>query len=260
MLLYFFITLVYVIIKWGDNIRTGYVYGIKYIPENSIVYVGCTLNLKERIRAHFYFREDKHQPIQVFIRDNGGKNNFEVIVLEEKEVEKTSELYPIETEYIHKFDTFNNGLNGNIGGDSVPFGDKNTNARKVLCVTTGETFNTVKDASKKYELDYSDLSSHLTGRKYLNGIGARKHGVSLEFRYIGRKKDTREISIDTRRKMSKSRTDNNTKKLKDLNTGKIYNSLKDFCYSNNYAYTSVSAHVSGSRVLKKYNDINIEYL
>ena len=60
--------------------------------------------------------------------------------------------------------------------------------------------------------------------------------------------------------MSKSRTDNNTKKLKDLNTGKIYNSLKDFCYSNNYAYTSVSAHVSGSRVLKKYNDINIEYL
>ena len=260
MLLYFFVTLVYVIIKWGDNMRTGYVYGIKYIPKNSIVYVGCTLNLKDRIRAHFYFREDKHQPIQVFIRDNGGKNNFEIIVLEEKEVEKTSELYPIETEYIHKFDTFNNGLNGNTGGDSVPFGGNNTNARKVLCVTTGETFDTVKSASERYKLDYSDLSSHLTGRKYLNGIGARKHGVPLEFRYIGRKKDTREISDDTRRKMSKVRADNNTKKLKDLNTGKIYNSLKDFCYSNNYAYTSVSAHVGGSRVLKKYNDINIEYL
>lgn len=240
--------------------RTGYVYGIKYIPKNSIVYVGCTLNLKDRIRAHFYFREDKHQPIQVFIKENGGRDNFEVVILEEKEVEKTSELYPIETEYVRKFDTFNNGLNGNFGGSSALNGDDNSNARKVLCVTTGEVFGTVKTASEKYELDYSDLSSHLTGRKYLNGIGARKHGVPLEFRYIGRDKDTREISVDTRRKMSKVRADNNTKKLKDLNTGKIYNSLREFCCINNYAYTSVSAHISGSRVLKKYNDINIEYL
>lgn len=240
--------------------KTGYVYGIKYIPNDKIIYVGCTLNFKDRIRAHFYFREDKHQPIQTFIRDNGGKENFEVVVLEKKEVEKTSDLYQSESNFINKFNTFNDGLNGNFGGDSVPFGERNTNARKVLCVTTGEIFNTVKDAADKYKLDYSDLSGHLTGRKYLKGIGQRKHGFALEFRYLGRKKDSRTIKSATIRGMSELRAKRNKKKVKDLNTGEVYSSLKEFCEKNGHTYSSVSAHINGSRILKKYNNIKIEYL
>ena len=61
--------------------------------------------------------------------------------------------------------------------------DKHHNAKKVKCITTGETFNTIKEASKKYKVNRSNIGSCCRGeRKY-----AGKHpvtGEKLIWKYI----------------------------------------------------------------------------
>lgn len=242
--------------------KQGYIYGIKNKKTQKIIYVGCTTNLSNRKRAHFYLRKDKakQQPIQIFINENGGASNFELVVLESKTVKSISELYELEAFYISKFDTYDLGLNARRSAYHSPSGDKNSNSRKVFCETTGEIFNTAKAAAKKYNFDYSDFSAHLTGRKYLKGIGCRKYGRPLFFKYIGREKDTRFIAKPTRAKMSKRRIRDNQRKVRDNSDGVVYDSLKALCGEKGYTYSSVSAHLAGSRKLKKYDFVDIDFL
>ncbi|MDW8743176.1 GIY-YIG nuclease family protein [Streptococcus suis] len=242
--------------------KQGYIYGIKNKKTQKVIYVGCTTNLSNRKGTHFYLRKDKakQQPIQVFINENGGTSNFELVVLESKIIKSISELYELEAFYISKFDTYNFGLNARRSAFHSPGGDKNPNSRKVFCETTGEIFNTAKAAAEKYNFDYSDFSAHLTGRKYLKGIGGRKYGRPLSFKYIGREKDTRTIDTQTKSKMSKRRVLDNQKKVRDNSDGVVYDSLKTFCKEKGYTYSSVSSHLAGSRKLKKYDFIDIDFL
>lgn len=239
--------------------KTGYVYGVKRKGTDEIIYVGCTVNLKSRWREHINFREEKSQPIQRYIKDVGFEN-FEIVVLLEKPVKQTSDLFDDERYFVKKYNTFENGFNGNTGGSDIPFGSRNTNARKVICETTGEIFLTSKEAALKYDFDFSDFSGHLTGRKYKNGIGQRKHGKALFFRYLERESDNREIKSETRSQMSEKRANQNKKPVKDLNTGIVYESLRDFANAMGYNFTSISTHLSGLRPLKKFKDVNIEYI
>lgn len=47
----------------------------------------------------------------------------------------------------------------------------NSNCKKIRCITTGEMFDSMKDACLKYNIDKSSLSAHCRGRKYINGCG-----------------------------------------------------------------------------------------
>ena len=56
-----------------------------------------------------------------------------------------------------------------------------TRYRQVMCVTTGETFNTIKDAAEKYKVHATNISQCCRGNIKHAG---QLDGTPLEWRYI----------------------------------------------------------------------------
>ena len=54
--------------------------------------------------------------------------------------------------------------------------------RSVICVTTGEVFNTIKDAVKKYKVHSTNVSQCCRGK--VKHTGKLPDGTPLEWRYI----------------------------------------------------------------------------
>ena len=54
--------------------------------------------------------------------------------------------------------------------------------RSVICITTGEVFNTIKDAVKKYKVHATNISQCCRGK--VNHTGKLPDGTPLEWRYI----------------------------------------------------------------------------
>ena len=61
-------------------------------------------------------------------------------------------------------------------------GSKNSRAKSVLCVTTGEVFETVTAAAKKVGCNQSNISHCLTGRRH--SAGTTESGQKLLWQYI----------------------------------------------------------------------------
>ena len=59
--------------------------------------------------------------------------------------------------------------------------------RSVICVTTGEIFNTIKDAVKKYHVHSTNVSQCCRGN--VKHTGKLPDGTPLEWRYIDIKKN-----------------------------------------------------------------------
>ena len=57
-----------------------------------------------------------------------------------------------------------------------------TRYRSVMCVTTGEIFNTIKDAVKKYKVHGTNISQCCRGN--VKHTGRLPDGTPLEWRYI----------------------------------------------------------------------------
>ena len=55
-------------------------------------------------------------------------------------------------------------------------GGKNPSAKKAICITTGETFDCIKEAGEKYDVCSSDISKCCTGKRKSAG----KHPVTGE--------------------------------------------------------------------------------
>ena len=60
-------------------------------------------------------------------------------------------------------------------------GEKNPMAKKVMCVTTGETFNTIKDASDHYNVSISGISLCCNIKRKSAG---KLNGVRLQWKYL----------------------------------------------------------------------------
>lgn len=237
----------------------GYIYAIK--ENNNIIYIGCTNNFIRRRNDHFHCNrkdEKKMQPIQKYIKE---KKIIEsnMIILLEKDFCDIKEMYKFESYYIEKYKTFDIGLNYNRGGTSCGDGLKNPNTRRIICNTTGEVFNCIKDACCKYGLINTEMSSHLNRTRYKNGIGKKKNGYNLLFTYLDIEKDNRIISKETKEKIRKNNI-KNCKKIKDLNSNKTFNSLKEaseyFGISKGYLSSIINDKVKSD----KYSFINLEYI
>ena len=59
--------------------------------------------------------------------------------------------------------------------------------RSVMCITTGETFNTIKEAAEKYHVHATNISQCCRGT--LNHAGRLQDGTQLEWRYINSKQN-----------------------------------------------------------------------
>lgn len=165
----------------------GYIYCIQ--ENGKVIYVGCTKNLSKRIMEHVTGAthiSDKQQPIHKHMYDKGIEN-FEFKILKKHDFLDNDDMYRSEAEYINLFGTYKNGFNYNSGGTLTGEGTRNPNARPVICVTTGERFGCVQEACFKFGLGITEMSSHLTGKRYKNGIGKRKLGMNYIFEYENKK-------------------------------------------------------------------------
>lgn len=62
----------------------------------------------------------------------------------------------------------------------------NGNAKKVICISTGEIFNSIIEAADKYNLTISDISKNCTGER--DSAGFHKNGITLQFAYYEKNK------------------------------------------------------------------------
>lgn len=162
----------------------GYIYCIQ--ENGKVIYVGCTQNISKRISDHLlesiHLRE-KSQPIHRYINQKGIEN-FEFKILAYHEFNDNNDMFDKEAYFIEKFGTCKFGFNIATGGNRGKTFEKNPNARKIKCLNTGEEFDTIQRACWKYGLGITEMSSHLSGKRYKNGIGKRKLGVAYKFEYV----------------------------------------------------------------------------
>lgn len=97
----------------------GIIYGYKDITKNKLVYIGQSINIKER-----HYRHIKHDPSNVLLVEyeyplsrairKYGEENYELIILEEN-IEQEN-LNKKEIHYIAKHNTHEDGYNQTVGG------------------------------------------------------------------------------------------------------------------------------------------------
>lgn len=238
----------------------GYIYCIKQNIDSKVLYIGCTSNFLKRKYEHFKAKSStKIQPIQRYIRKMG-KQNFKMEIILEKEFKDLKEMYKYEGYYIKKYNTFEKGFNYNYGGATIGGHSKNPNATKIKCVNNGEVFTCIKDACEKYNLAQSEMASHLSRKRYIDGIGKRKYGVPLFFEYIEPKNKERKISVITKQRIKEANRKRNCKKVIELNTNKIFNSLSEAALYYNISKGTLSDAIKHNRALTKYPFIKLEYL
>ena len=83
----------------------------------------------------------------------------------------------------HAYD--NNLIKKKFGSDHWNYGktgDLNATSKKVLCVTTGEIFGSAHDASRKYNLNFSNICSCCRGSR--NYCGKLNDGTKLKWEYL----------------------------------------------------------------------------
>ena len=164
----------------------GYIYCI--LENEKPIYVGCTQNLGKRITEHITnatHTTNKQQPIHKHMQEVGIEN-FEFKVLRLHDFKDINDMYEAEAYYINEYGTYKSGFNFNSGGNSTAGGSKNPNARAVRCVETGEEFDCIQRACHAFGLGITEMSSHLTGKRYQNGIGRNKLGKAYRFEYVNR--------------------------------------------------------------------------
>ena len=55
-------------------------------------------------------------------------------------------------------------------------------SKKIICITTGEVFNSITDGANKYKIDISTLAKHCKGRN--NYCGKNENGEKLSWKYL----------------------------------------------------------------------------
>lgn len=95
------------------------IYAIKNKLDNKM-YIGMTNNFQKRINHHFYeLKNNKHHSLKLQRAYNKyGKDNFEVLVLEEVETMQGLEIK--EKEYIKEYNSYLKGYNCSEGGEKLP--------------------------------------------------------------------------------------------------------------------------------------------
>jgi len=278
-------------------------HGIIYLATfpNGKKYVGqTTWSLEHRIRQHKNEAERGggstfHQAINKYGFDN---IKWEVI----DTASNQEELNKKERYYIRKYRTYtrykdSNGYNRTLGGEGVRGlthskesiekmkkslkgkrkGANNPSARKVVCLNTGEVFNTMKDASSKYNAPYHHICSCCNGDRLSSGVDDK--GNKLVWMYYEEYKSltkgeiiekikyaeesrlgenhhfyNKGMSEESKRKMSESAIERyknsehpRNRKVKCTTTGEIFNSIMDASRHYNIHRTTISQCCSGTR-------------
>lgn len=164
---------------------------------NDKVYIGQSKNVEKRFKNHMLSNTSsslKHKKIAKDIEKYGREAFYYEILAENIDIELARSL---EYDYILKYDSVNSGYNHSMNTNEKGFrndsckkkiseaqmGEKNhmygktpSNARRVLCITTGEIFDTATKCAKYYNLCISKICAVCRGER-------KTHG-KMKFKYI----------------------------------------------------------------------------
>lgn len=205
-----------------------------YMHKNKInhkVYIGQTgVELTRRFKGGSGYASSPHfySAIQLY-----GWNNFEHLILEEN---LTAEAADIKEKYwIELFDATNPmfGYNLSQGGKSKPTGNPETNKYvSVICKETGRKFNSLAEAalwSGMKKESASNITAQIRGEK----TSAGKHpetGEALHWCY----------KIEDIDKPNKKKQKPYAKKVKNLDTNEIFDSINEASQAYNITNVSIS--------------------
>lgn len=149
------------------------------------IYIGQSLNVARRMIEHKYNSKSKNLKLYNSFREYGIKNHIVEIIFLSKDKE---EMNKMESFYIKKFDTVENGLNhidilNNIGSFSGKKhteenvlkikermnGYKPTNAiekrmKKVFCGFTNKFYDSISDCARDLNVSHTYISNQLNGK------------------------------------------------------------------------------------------------
>lgn len=125
-------------------------------------------------------------------------------------------------------------------------GSNNKSARAVVLLNTGELFNTMKDASEKYNINSADISSVCSGRRKSAGKHPITNQKLIWMKAEGYKTLPKDKIDSIIKEINKSNTGENNyraKKIILLNTSEVFGSISDgakkYCIKNSSHITYV---------------------
>lgn len=202
----------------------GTIYKIENLV-NGKAYVGQTVrDFKTRIYEHFYKLNNNthYNPHLQSAWNKYGEGNF----LAKKIVESPIyELDKLEQEYIEYYEAKRMSYNIESGGNESKTLSKETikkiveqSYKPVILLNTKEEFNSIKEASEKYGVLDSGITSCCKGDR--QHAGRLENGEWMVWRYKEDYNGNEEVSF-------KKHTANNNKKVICINTMEIFNSGKE---------------------------------
>ena len=167
-----------------------YVYKITNVVTN-LSYIGVTRDaIKQRLREHVYAAKHKTSNRKLFRAINEyGPENFQIEVVYEGEESKYAERYFIENEYIIKYDTYDNGYNGNLGG--VGLTEHTTESKQKMSAN-----NFWRGKSRTGSLNPMYGRKHTQEAKQM--MSEKKIGITTRFNYSHSEKTKQKISLATK--------------------------------------------------------------
>lgn len=226
-----------------------YIYKITNIVNNKI-YIGQTVDFKRRVQQHILWANKMYKEYPLYLAMNEfGVDNFKFEVLEECEDSFADEL---EKSLIQKLDSYNSdiGYNLNIGDIGEKFNDstkrkmsetqlgeknhqynmrghKSVSSKPLLCITTGESFESVMLASEYFNIGFSCIARVCRGeRKSIHG---------LEFKYIEKPKYISHKKIKNKTKV--------IHETYDIINNKFFSSYHEACREYDIDYCTTSSNI-----------------
>lgn len=136
------------------------IYGIQY--QDRIIYIGQTIQSgKKRYYDHWRVAEkdERTDKLHTFLKEHiNEKNFFEFIILEDN-IEDKNKLNELESFYIEKYDTYNNGFNSYKQSNTI---NLNPYSKKVNWFDNEKryikTFNSIVEAERETGVNVSNIS------------------------------------------------------------------------------------------------------
>lgn len=150
-----------------------------------------------------------------------------------------------EIDLIARYNTTNRkyGYNVDKGGGDAPtlYGIDNPNSKKIICINTGEIFNCISDACKKYNVCDRCISACCKDTRKTTGVHLDT-GERLEWQFY----DEWLIKLKQCSKIIQNKK-SDEKRVMCIETNKIYNSITDAADSVSVHRTNVSKVCRGIR-------------
>lgn len=205
---------------------------------NGKVYIGQTVNkLEKRFREHCFVGSGCKKLSRAIKKY--GKNNFiieQIDLAHSKNEADDKEIY-----YIKKYNSIKDGYNILEGGTI----NNKRCCKKVICLETQEIFNSLTEAAKKYGKSGCVLSAVCSGKK---PTFCGKHWAYLD---ENMKPILDKIKLNTKPKMIRIRC---------IETGEIFNSIKQACIAKNCSQSQLGQLLRGVRNIKTAAGLHWEYV